>query len=85
MNFGLPEEIEEMRDLIARWVGDRLEPRAGLSQTHRLHMVPQVTVEGNKPVDYLIHVHLVGHTRFQDLQVAFNFLELAWKLLELSR
>jgi isovaleryl-CoA dehydrogenase len=28
MNFGLPEEIEEMRDVIARWVGDRLEPRA---------------------------------------------------------
>ncbi len=28
MNFGLPEEIEEMRDAIARWVGDRLEPRA---------------------------------------------------------
>ena len=28
MNFGLPEEIEEMRDVIARWVADRLEPRA---------------------------------------------------------
>ncbi len=28
MNFGLPGEIEEMRDVIARWVGDRLEPRA---------------------------------------------------------
>ena len=28
MNFGLPEEIEEMRDVVARWVGDRLEPRA---------------------------------------------------------
>ncbi len=28
MNFGLPEEIEEMRDVVARWVADRLEPRA---------------------------------------------------------
>jgi len=28
MNFGLPEEIEEMRDMISRWVADRLEPRA---------------------------------------------------------
>ena len=28
MNFGLPEEIEEMRDVVARWVSDRLEPRA---------------------------------------------------------
>ncbi len=28
MNFGLPEEIEAMRDAIARWVADRLEPRA---------------------------------------------------------
>ncbi len=29
MNFGLPEEIEAMRDSIARWVADKLEPRAG--------------------------------------------------------
>ncbi|MEM8815161.1 MAG: isovaleryl-CoA dehydrogenase [Pseudomonadota bacterium] len=28
MNFGLPDEIEEMRNMIARWVADRLEPRA---------------------------------------------------------
>lgn len=28
MNFGLPEEIEEMRVMIARWVVDRLAPRA---------------------------------------------------------
>ncbi len=28
MSFGLPEEIEEMRDVIARWVADRLAPRA---------------------------------------------------------
>ncbi len=28
LNFGLPEEIEEMREMIARWVDDRLEPRA---------------------------------------------------------
>jgi isovaleryl-CoA dehydrogenase len=28
MNFGLPEEIEEMRGMIARWVADRLAPRA---------------------------------------------------------
>ena len=28
MNFGLPEEIEAMRDSIARWVADKLEPRA---------------------------------------------------------
>jgi len=28
MNFGLPEEVEAMRDVIARWVADRLEPRA---------------------------------------------------------
>ena len=29
MNFGLPEEVEAMRDSIARWVADKLEPRAG--------------------------------------------------------
>src|SRR5690606_32648843 len=29
LNFGLPEEIEEMREMIARWVDDRLAPRAG--------------------------------------------------------
>jgi isovaleryl-CoA dehydrogenase len=28
MSFGLPEEIEAMRDVVARWVGDRLAPRA---------------------------------------------------------
>jgi isovaleryl-CoA dehydrogenase len=28
MNFGLPPEIDEMRDAVARWVTDRLEPRA---------------------------------------------------------
>ena len=28
-NFGLDEEIEEMREMIARWVEDRLAPRAG--------------------------------------------------------
>ncbi len=28
LNFGLPEEIEEMREMIARWVADRLAPRA---------------------------------------------------------
>jgi len=29
LNFGLPEEIEEMREMVARWVADRLAPRAG--------------------------------------------------------
>ena len=29
MNFGLDPMIEEMRDVIARWVDDRLAPRAG--------------------------------------------------------
>ncbi len=28
LNFGLPGEIEEMREMIARWVADRLAPRA---------------------------------------------------------
>ena len=28
LNFGLPEEVEEMREMIARWVDDRLSPRA---------------------------------------------------------
>ena len=28
MSFGLPEEIEAMRDAVARWVSDRLAPRA---------------------------------------------------------
>ena len=28
LNFGLPEEIEEMREVVARWVADRLAPRA---------------------------------------------------------
>ena len=28
LNFGLPEEVEEMREMIARWVADRLAPRA---------------------------------------------------------
>ena len=28
MNFGLPEEIEAIRDSIARWVAERLAPRA---------------------------------------------------------
>ena len=28
LNFGLPQEIEEMREMIARWVADRLAPRA---------------------------------------------------------
>ncbi|MEZ5893468.1 MAG: isovaleryl-CoA dehydrogenase [Parvularculaceae bacterium] len=28
LNFGLPEEVEEMREMIARWVDDRLAPRA---------------------------------------------------------
>ena len=28
MSFGLPEDIEAMRDVVARWVGDRLAPRA---------------------------------------------------------
>ena len=28
LNFGLPEEVEEMREMIARWVADRLSPRA---------------------------------------------------------
>ncbi|NWG92509.1 MAG: isovaleryl-CoA dehydrogenase [Parvularculaceae bacterium] len=28
LNFGLPEEVEEMREMVARWVADRLAPRA---------------------------------------------------------
>ncbi|MGE0181394.1 MAG: isovaleryl-CoA dehydrogenase [Parvularculaceae bacterium] len=28
LNFGLPEEVEEMREMVARWVDDRLSPRA---------------------------------------------------------
>ncbi len=28
LNFGLPEEVEEIREMIARWVADRLAPRA---------------------------------------------------------
>ena len=28
LNFGLPEEVDEMREMIARWVDDRLAPRA---------------------------------------------------------
>ncbi len=28
LNFGLPEEVEEMREMVARWVADRLSPRA---------------------------------------------------------
>ncbi|MEO1310802.1 MAG: isovaleryl-CoA dehydrogenase [Pseudomonadota bacterium] len=28
MKFGLPAEIEEMRDVVARWVDDKLAPRA---------------------------------------------------------
>ena len=28
MRFGLPEEIEEMRDVVGRWVDERLAPRA---------------------------------------------------------
>jgi len=28
MNFGLNEQIEEMRDMISRWVADKLAPRA---------------------------------------------------------
>ncbi|MEO1474237.1 MAG: acyl-CoA dehydrogenase family protein, partial [Pseudomonadota bacterium] len=28
MRFGLPDEIEEMRDVVGRWVDERLAPRA---------------------------------------------------------
>ncbi|MEK7266185.1 MAG: isovaleryl-CoA dehydrogenase [Pseudomonadota bacterium] len=28
LNFGLPEEVEEMREVIRRWVEDKLSPRA---------------------------------------------------------
>ena len=28
LSFGLPDEIEEMRQTVARWVDDKLVPRA---------------------------------------------------------